>query len=293
MTVVAKLKGGLGNQLFIYFAAAFLAERTNANLVLDTSEIGNADTFRGFGLDNLDLPIPYKLAEFRFSFRNRFLRKLLRELRSFRHRLSKDFIHSSEEIGFVDLTGVKSGSGSIYLNGYYQSWRFYSGFEELHGPTNVQPKVKSNLYLEHIERIKTKNVIAVHIRRGDFLKFKGTIGVLSLDYYRAAILVARSSNPDSEVWAFSDDLEFLQQNRDYLGIDYIPDELNTLTETESLFLMSNAKTIVTSNSTFSWWAATLSPKGTRVYCPDPWHKSAATPLELLPPTWIRIESKWI
>lgn len=292
-TVVAKLKGGLGNQLFIYFAAAFLAQQNRAKLVIDTSEIGNAETLRTFSLNNLILPVPYQIIESRFCSRNRLFRKLRRELKKLRYRLHGDFNHSPREVGYVDLSGLKSSSGTIYLDGYYQTWRFFSDLFGLRGLEVVEPKIQSDRYLRHIEKVKQKNVIAVHIRRGDFLKFTETIGVLSLEYYRNAILEAKRTNPKSEVWAFSEDLIFLKQNRDYLGIDYIPDEEGTLTETESLFLISAAKNIVTSNSTFSWWAATLSQKGTEIYCPEPWHKSVPTPSELLPENWIRIESKWI
>lgn len=292
-TVVAKLKGGLGNQLFIYFAAASLAGRNNAKLMVDTSEIGNAETFRFFGLDNINLPFSYQLIEPRCTFRNRLLRKILRELRNFRHRLLRDFVHSSEEIGFVSLNDLKSNSGVIYLDGYYQTWRFYAELEDLYGPNVVQPKINSSSYLEHIDEMKSKNVLAMHIRRGDFLKFKETIGVLSLDYYRDVLLEAKRLNPNVEVWAFSDDLEFLQQIKNYLGIDYLPEGTTALTEIESLFLMAAANVIVTSNSTFSWWAATLSEKETKIYCPDPWHKSALVPYELIPPNWMRMESKWM
>lgn len=292
-TVVAKLKGGLGNQLFIYFAAASLAERNGAKLVIETGEIGNAETFRTFGLNNLILPVPFQVIEPRFNFRNKVLRKVLRELRNLRHLVLRDYIHTSEEVGFVDLNNLRSSSGSIYLDAYYQSWRYFADLEVLQGAIVVQPKVKSNSYVEHMERMKIKNVIAVHIRRGDFLKFKDSIGVLNLDYYRDALLEVKHSNPNSEVWAYSDDLQFIKQNQKYLGIDYIPDSASALTETETLFLMSAAKAIVTSNSTFSWWAATLSSRETKVFCPDPWHKSAPIPNELVPPSWKTVESKWM
>jgi hypothetical protein len=62
---------------------------------------------------------------------------------------------------------------------------------------------------------------------------------------------------------------------------------------ESLALMSKFKNIVISNSTFSWWAASLGRVDKNIVCPKPWYRSMKSPEDLIPNDWIKIESSWV
>jgi|SRR5208337_704280 len=53
--IVANLKGGLGNQMFIYAAGRAMALRYNTGLILLKSDLGNANTKRHFQLDAFNI----------------------------------------------------------------------------------------------------------------------------------------------------------------------------------------------------------------------------------------------
>jgi len=57
---------------------------------------------------------------------------------------------------------------------------------------------------------------------------------------------------------------------------------------ELLVEMSTFQTILISNSTFSWWAAFINTKATRIYFPSPWFRNSPDPIELTPDNWVAI-----
>jgi hypothetical protein len=61
---------------------------------------------------------------------------------------------------------------------------------------------------------------------------------------------------------------------------------------ESLLLMKLAAHIAISNSTYSWWAATIAEPETALYAPTKWFELRDDPIELLPDHWIRVKSDW-
>ncbi|MFF0264639.1 alpha-1,2-fucosyltransferase [Kribbella sp. NPDC004536] len=94
--------------------------------------------------------------------------------------------------------------------------------------------------------------IAVHVRRGDFLRFPDQFPVLPIDYYVRAFELAGPG----PVAVFSDDPlwcgQVLVSRRD--GVHVVP----PAHEIAHLVLMSRFPRQIIANSTFSWWGAYLS-----------------------------------
>jgi hypothetical protein len=104
----------------------------------------------------------------------------------------------------------------------------------------------------------------LHIRRGDFTKNKETVGLLTVEYFLKQV------EKNEEILIFTDERsdspEFLENfpTSIILGAD-------SLDTWSSFSLLSHARHMVASNSTFSWWAGVISVlRGGEVVAPQPW-----------------------
>jgi hypothetical protein len=137
----------------------------------------------------------------------------------------------------------------------------------------------------------------VHIRRGDYLEFTDTYGILSDHYFCEAINVVREKLPNatqSPIWVFSDSIESIPTMMPKfisLGAVLISPPEGT-PDSEVLIAMSLAKKIVISNSTYSWWSASLNTEKEIVVAPAKWYRNMEDPSELIPDHWLRVPSHW-
>jgi hypothetical protein len=205
------------------------------------------------------------------------------------------------------LTGVYTARGLGYdpklltdsnltrLQGYFQTYKYYDNLLQSKFRPILQLKKESTWFKNLLIDIKSKQIIVIHVRRGDYSELSSSIGLLSRDYYCEAIAQAKNIFPRGEFWIFSDDINSAKEI--LLGIEFYkcqwiepPPNVNAA---ESLILMSFATAIVTANSSFSWWSAATGNLNKTVFVPSPWFRKIKEPAGLIPEKWIRIKSKWI
>jgi hypothetical protein len=143
---------------------------------------------------------------------------------------------------------------------------------------------------EH-QLLQEKKFAAFHIRRGDYaLSANRGNGILSISYFKS---VAEFLPSEMDILVFTDSPEAISVELKELGREFRvitpPEESDPL---ESLLLMKHASHIAISNSTYSWWAATIAAPGTAVYAPTKWFELRDDPIDLLPDHWIRVKSDW-
>jgi len=183
---------------------------------------------------------------------------------------------------------VKEGT---FIDGFFQTWRYFTNLKNSK-EQEFKLKKPSRWYLEMKSRIEVEKPIVMHVRRGDY-EASG-LGVLSNDYYKESIIMLSNYMRVEQIWIFSDEPQKAREELELLNlgkISYIIPPKGS-SAVESLLLMAEAEAIVIANSTFSWWSATLSKKGTMVICPDKWFQNAQDPRDLIPPHWTRIPSLW-
>lgn len=141
------------------------------------------------------------------------------------------------------------------------------------------------------ENISPIDKVALHIRRGDYLKADNFHKNLwETDYYKRAVQLF----PNEKFLVFcrdrqsdiqdQNDREWCDQNLGILGIEWELAPTNT-DETDDLNLMASCKGIIMANSSFSWWAAFLGEQTKRVVTPKEWFVDGIQRTELLP-HWI-------
>ena len=139
------------------------------------------------------------------------------------------------------------------------------------------------------EVIDTVESVALHVRRGDYLKDQKTIarhGVCSQSYYQSAIDLVLAEKPMAKFLVFSDDPQWVKVHLQ------LPPQCTyvskaSITAQEDLVLISRCKHQIIANSTFSWWGAWLNNSCDKiVVCPTPWFDdSRIATQDLLPANW--------
>jgi hypothetical protein len=93
---------------------------------------------------------------------------------------------------------------------------------------------------------------------GDYLRLTDIYGVTGLEFYERATNLFRSSNPEVKFHLFSDSpIDASYWLKPVINFDKIIDSPIDSSSAETLRLMSLYKGLITSNSTFSWWAGYL------------------------------------
>ena len=285
-----ELSGGLGNQLFQYFAGKHL--QGDDSLIYSTSYRHIESISEGilkFNLEEFTLK-PGKQRPFLTNFIYRLFRRMLRESAKFNYWGMKYLgIYQSREVGFLENYPKNRKIEKVY--GYFQSYLYVP--QEIN-ENGLQLKNPSEKIIGLVDDLMMVDPIAIHIRGGDYRNLTESVGILSSEYYKKAVELIMLQNPEPKVWLFSNDAELSEELIAKIGlkVDRKFTELE-LSASETLFLMSQANKIIISNSTFSWWAAYLRGRNKMVIAPVKWFRNMDDPKRLIPETWVKVESSWL
>lgn len=195
-----------------------------------------------------------------------------------------------KERGFwFDPRVLEANDGST-IEGYFQSWKYFHAETEclrqeiksLHQPTDSFLKIKSRLASE-------EPWIGVHVRRGDYTKIP-QMGITENYYYHRALEFVQNLTGVEAVRVFSDDITAASELPSLRGnsdVEFISLEPGS-TPLENLLCLASAHHLIMANSSFSWWAAWLNERPSRIVTyPRPWVDFRAINDRDLPfPTWI-------
>jgi hypothetical protein len=290
--IVVRLKGGLGNQMFQYAAARAIAVRRSTVVKLDCRFYASQSK-RRYELDKLRIIQRFPNALERFMISSPEQRRAKVAARVMAACWPRFRINRVLESGFTFDRTVMSRAGSLYLDGYWQSPKYFAEIASLlrHEFAVKTPPNPQNASM--MSEIESCSSICLHVRRGDYVsdpriqEFHGTCGV---EYYRKALeeVAARVTVP--VVFVFSDDPAWVKQ---HLVIDrrvvYVTHNIGH-DDHEDLRLMTHCKHFILANSTFGWWGAWLANNPRKiVICPNRWFAAPAiSAADLIPHEWIRI-----
>jgi hypothetical protein len=284
---VFQLKGGLGNQLFIYYAAASYSIRHNIQPIsFDISGLNRAQTSRTFELHNFDLPIPYCIIDSdTFSLGMSKLEKFANPMRLLNQKLG---YLNLKEIGFEEVILNKSFRS---ISGYFQSWKYFELVKANFPSHFLRAEGLSDWAKTKIKEATSLNPIACHIRRGDYLDHSRDFGILNDDYFKKCVSKFRNLGALGPVWIFTDSPHLISSSlQKTLDADLVFDQ-NLNSSVDSFSVMQNCSHHIISNSTYSWWAAYTS-KNSCAIVPEPWFRCMKNPIDLIPAHWIREKSEW-
>lgn len=290
------LVGGLGNQLFIYFAGQYVEYFSDKKVCYRHFTLSKKDSIHKSSiLDfNMDLDLRQN-SDLRKKWDNllRFSDKCIHAFFSKFFRVDVNFLSSnyfSSSHGFDQKLLSNLDKKQIY--GYFQS-AFY--FEKTLPMTKFQLILKnpSAQYLKDSHAAAANPPIMLHVRRGDYMK-NPQIGILAKRYYELAINKVEEQIGEREIWVFSDEIDLARKL-----INFLPNSRLRFVKTddyrsdsESLALMTKGVGLITSNSTFSYWAGVFSANAEIIVAPNKWFRSQLDPEGLIPESWTRVMSVW-
>lgn len=170
---------------------------------------------------------------------------------------------------------------NLTLEGYWQSEKYWHGYKE---------QIAEALGFVH----KHEPYVAVHVRRGDYLKYPDQFPVMPIEYYEKAIY--HFTNNDMRHFKFySDDIKWCQH---FFPIIKYPrvnafefsENKDPLTDMKDMY---NASAFIIGNSTFSLFPALLRVDNPMVIAPadDRWFGPKAKHIEtcdLMPERFIKM-----
>lgn len=290
--IIARIEGGLGNQLFQYAAARSLADRLGCDLALDLR-----------GLDeNGDRPFQLDLYRIRASVASRQQLQELPDRRASRWgRIRANLSQFAPALfsfpvfwprSFAFDARFEQIGRPVYLVGYWQSEKYFA-WNRPRLLQDIQLLVPLPVTTPLLDEIRSTRSVALRIRRGDYVSSTATAqfhGLCDIGYYHAAINALKACFPDIHVFVFSDEPAWAQIN---LLLD-VPTRYVDANPADrgyiDLELMHHCRHHVIANSSFSWWGSWLCESGEQVvYAPDRWFAETTTDTsDLVPARWTRI-----
>ena len=285
LMIIIKLNGGLGNQMFQFaLYQAFIGK--GVPVKLDRSKYSHLDEKRACILDYPCFDLHYELCTKREArqyvigtgMTARVLTKLVGD--------KKTHIYEKSEYEYdPDVLTLTEG----YLDGFWQTWKYMDGIQDTVRKCFTFTCEQSKEVKEYLEKIRQTNSVAVHIRRGDYLKLQNIYGnICTEEYYRNAITKMYQMIENPVFFFFSDDMEWAKQTFTFDKNFVFADGRGVWQDYHDMHLMSECKNMIMANSSFSWWAAFLNDNvDKQIICPARWINHKNTP-DVSCTEWIRL-----
>ena len=265
MQVIVKLAGGIGNQLFQYVFAKGIANKFQAELLVDLSSFVNYSYHHDFELKKLIPEIS------------------IADITLYAEKKGIYFLNENIDLSLNSINILPEDCEILVISGYWQNEKYID--------KSVINEINKKLY-DKYEKITTvfdsenrSKFVALHIRRRDYRH----MGLCSEEYYIGSLQYLMETTNFSYVFLFSDEpnysLYFL--NKYFNGKIKL---IKTGDDFHDLYIMSQCNNIIISNSTYSWWGAYFNENNKNIIInPDPWILVDNT-TKPCPPRWVAVKN---
>lgn len=257
--------GRLGNQIFQYAACYATAKRLGVDFIIPENNIDNIKQDGCFNFSNNQW-IPYN-----FRMYDCFEITAPKGKIKINNIFQEPYFHYTEEFNNI--------SDGTSIQGYYQSEKYFINYkEDILKEFTFKEKILNGAK-EKIKPLSDKEIVAVHIRRGDNV-INPTFPLISMEYIQEAL--NSFSDKEYNFLIISDDISYCKETFPE-GV-FFSEGTNDLVD---LCLMSLANHNIISNSSFSWWGAYLNNNSNKkVVAPSDWFKDKSINTnDLIPKSW--------
>ncbi len=121
--------------------------------------------------------------------------------------------------------------------------------------------------------------VAIHVRRGDYVNNSFYVDLMNTTYYQRAM----EEFMGASFLVFSDDIEWCKKQNIFKECEFS----TKIDPIQSMNEMASCSGHIIANSSFSWWAAYISPHGGKVVAPTEWYRDGVK-RTVCPKSWIQI-----
>ncbi len=236
--VCYKMRGGLGNQMFEFATAYALAKRKGGQVFMDLSRFKTEKRTYALAIFN----IPENFIDIDSN--------------------PRDFYehYGTDETVFT-LTNLKSllkTDKPVILEPLFMCPLYFNNVtDDLREMFTLKIPLSDNNQV-WLNKIKScEKSVSLHVRRSDYLDYKGVFSICSIKYYKRAVnLIRKILGKDVTFFIFSEDIDDAKKSLSWLkNAEFVPPDPKN--SHEDMILMSNCKHNIIANSTYSWWGAWL------------------------------------
>lgn len=158
------------------------------------------------------------------------------------HSIGARIIKEPQSQVYFNIPAHQEG-GKTLLDGYFQSFKYFESY---------RPEI---LDLFGFNQPTNKGVVAIHVRRGDYLKHAYSFPPCTMVYYKKAV-EAMLANGLNNYLVFSDDIPWCKQEfKKAFGDSIIINYSEGFSPIADLYRMAACNHFITANSTYSLWGA--------------------------------------
>lgn len=292
MTIIACIRGGLGNQMFQYAMGKSLAEKHGTDLLLDIRLFKNHEMHNGFELDRVFMHCAKSASEddIRALLGWKYYKLTMRILSfdQFAFFRGKNFYI---EKGISYNQDIEILPRDCYLSGYWQSENYFKTIEHIIRSDFIFKQKLNDKNAESADQILSADSVSLHVRRGDYINNSDSVhSNCTPGYYADAINYCNARLADPVYFIFSDDIDWVRNNLEIKSRHFFINHNRGENSFHDMNLMSLCKHNIIANSSFSWWGAWLNSHGNKiVIAPEKWFNSDMFfPNDIVPDTWVTI-----
>lgn len=298
-SVVVRVSGGLGNQMFEYALGLAVSHRTGRALRLDLTDFLVFRGGRTYQLDQFRGPHATKRwgAVQTWLFLTAWIMKkrISMVMATALFRVLNVRVAQTDQLFHVDpgfMNALLSDThATLCIAGCYGVLPYLADATDAIREAFTLTSEMSGLNKTYYERFSnTASSVSIHVRRTDYLSASNGAPVLDPSYYERAIHTIRQRVEDPLWVIFSDDMPWCKEAFARLSnVVYV--EGNADAPWFDIHLIAACRHHIIANSTFSWWGAFLSRdlSGMTVY-PHTWFRGQPTTADMVMPTWMPVAS---
>ena len=268
--IVAKISGGLGNQLFQYAKGRSYAIKQKKTLFLDLSWFENKHGYtpRKFLLNNFDIKAKIMPGILTKCLQTKMAKRLDKFVGG------NYFYHPTLLDPIWEPATPLIIKKNILLEGFWaDSSHFIGNWEQLRPEFEFKSNYSNKEYNILVDLINKSNSVSIHVRRGDYYLARelSFFGILSAEYYKRAVDFIGNNIESPRFFLFTDD-ENLNINEFCSLANSINVSKLVNNDIMEFNLMRLCKYNIIANSTYSWWAAFLNQYSGKIMIrPSKWY----------------------